>query len=134
MMYLTPCECAEHGWCERHQCRKSRMMFDLCRRSQQHFAAFESGNIPGLLQKAQNFTKAIVGHVADLGQKVSNEVFESRLSICQSCDLCDRDRMLCLHKGCGCNLNVKARWRSQSCPLELWGTSAAIENNQTGGE
>lgn len=42
-MKVTPCECTKPGWCERHQCEKSRHDYELCRRRQDHFELFESG-------------------------------------------------------------------------------------------
>lgn len=119
-MRLTPCDCKQSGWCERHQCWKTPGMFQLCRHSPQYFEAFESGHVPNLLKRAKNFTNAVLTHAADLGNKISDEDFESRLSVCRSCDLCDVERMQCLHDKCGCKLEIKARWRTQNCPRELW--------------
>jgi hypothetical protein len=28
--------------------------------------------------------------------------------------------MICLHAKCGCLLEMKARWESESCPKSLW--------------
>lgn len=42
-MKVTPCECLEPGWCERHQCEKSRHFYELCRRRQDYFEQFENG-------------------------------------------------------------------------------------------
>jgi len=42
-MKVTPCECTEPGWCERHQCEKSRHFYELCRRRQDYFEMFENG-------------------------------------------------------------------------------------------
>ncbi len=42
-MKVTPCECKEAGWCERHQCEKSRHFYELCRRRQDYFEQFENG-------------------------------------------------------------------------------------------
>lgn len=119
-MRLTPCECEQPGWCERHQCHKSHGMLQLCRHSPQYFEAFESGHVPSLFKRATNFAKAAATHAADLGRKVSDEVYDSRLSVCRGCELCDEEKMQCLHYQCGCNLEVKARWRTQKCPRELW--------------
>lgn len=44
---VTDCECTEPGWCERHRCHKTRMWFQLCRRSPQLFALWEQGRGPG---------------------------------------------------------------------------------------
>lgn len=42
-MKVTPCECTKPGWCERHQCEKSRHFYELCRRRQDYFEQFENG-------------------------------------------------------------------------------------------
>lgn len=45
-MKVTPCECLEPGWCERHQCEKSRHHYEMCRRRHDHFQMFEAGESP----------------------------------------------------------------------------------------
>ena len=45
---LTPCECQQPGWCERHQCWKPAAWHLLCRRQQQYFEAWERGEGPRL--------------------------------------------------------------------------------------
>lgn len=119
-MRLTPCECEESGWCEQHQCWKTLGMLKLCRHSPQYFEAFEAGHVPSLLKRAQNFVRAAATHARDFAQKVSDDDFEARLSVCRKCDLCDTAKMQCLHFDCGCNLEIKASWRSQACPRHLW--------------
>ena len=42
-MRLTTCECTQEGWCERHQCQKSRGEFLLCQRSQDAFQQWGTG-------------------------------------------------------------------------------------------
>lgn len=42
-MKVTPCECAEPGWCQRHQCQKSWPLFELCQRRLDVFEAWERG-------------------------------------------------------------------------------------------
>lgn len=42
-MKLTDCQCTEEGWCQRHQCLKSRGMFLLCQRSVAAFEQWERG-------------------------------------------------------------------------------------------
>lgn len=75
---------------------------------------------PGLIQKAVNFGKAVVRHVADRGRKVSDEVYLARLAICTDCPSLNPQRFSCNEQTCGCRLTAKARWRSESCPLQKW--------------
>lgn len=46
-MHVTDCECTEPGWCERHQCEKTRYCFELCRRRQDFFQLWEEKRGPG---------------------------------------------------------------------------------------
>lgn len=143
---ITPCECAEPGFCPRHQCLKGYWQHRLCRRQPTVFEAYERGEGPGqppyipgqlpeeipedriegpgLMQRGWNLAKASARHVAGGLQSVQDDEFELRQSICRSCDFCDRQHMVCLHAGCGCFLNVKARWASESCPLGKWTSSS----------
>lgn len=145
---ITPCECEQPGWCERHHCWKSPGMHLLCRRQMRQFQAWEEGRgpclpppadavidvttadanespdqqpvRPGLAQRAINFGKAVVRHAVDRGRQVSDSDYESRLTVCRSCSLCDLEKMVCNHPGCGCFLNIKARWHSEKCPIDKW--------------
>ena len=45
-MHVTPCECEGPGWCERHQCYKPPHWFQMCRRRQDYFQAWERGQGP----------------------------------------------------------------------------------------
>jgi hypothetical protein len=45
-MQITDCECTEAGWCERHQCNKSPMLFRACKRIPSLFALWEQGDTP----------------------------------------------------------------------------------------
>jgi hypothetical protein len=85
---------------------------------------------PSLARRAVNLGRAVVRHVADRGQKVSDDLYEARLSACRACSLCDTKRLVCLHKSCGCFLTVKARWQSEDCPLQKW-TPIRSESSDT---
>ena len=43
---VTPCKCAQPGWCERHQMHKPMTWFVLCGTSQQTFEEWEAGRGP----------------------------------------------------------------------------------------
>lgn len=69
-MKVTPCECKEPGWCERHQCEKSRHFYELCRRRQDYFELFEKGQtflqrprIKNSSKLACQYREAVVGEV-----------------------------------------------------------------------
>lgn len=42
-MHVTPCECEGPGWCERHKCHKTRLLFQMCRRLPAYFKSWEKG-------------------------------------------------------------------------------------------
>lgn len=69
-----------------------------------------------------NFAKAVARHIQDGGTKVSKEEYARRLEICDTCPLRQGNR--CTHMNCGCRLDLKARWRSENCPVGKW------ENNE----
>lgn len=72
---------------------------------------------PSLLKKAVNFTWAIVKHMATGLAKVTDEAYEERLKTCASCDKLTAARDCSL---CGCPVDLKASWQSESCPAGKW--------------
>jgi hypothetical protein len=87
--------------------------------AKQRIATWTEGG-PSLLQKAANFAGAVVNHVATGMQPATPEVQASRLAICASNECGYHDRGKCLHKDCGCNLQAKAGWAEQACPIGKW--------------
>lgn len=75
---------------------------------------------PGLLQQAANFGKAIVRHAVDGGRHVSDDVYLARLAVCADCPSFDAEKTSCKQRTCGCRVQIKARWRSEECPLQKW--------------
>ena len=50
MFQVTDCPCQRGGWCERHQCEKSPLLWQLCQRNSELFAMWERGAGPGQFQ------------------------------------------------------------------------------------
>jgi len=75
---------------------------------------------PGISRKTINFVWALTKHALDGGKKVEDVVYQKRLEICRSCSSCDTARMVCRDMNCGCKVTRKAKWRSESCPLDKW--------------
>tara|TARA_R110002012_G_scaffold278308_2_gene465883 strand:- start:2265 stop:2690 length:426 start_codon:yes stop_codon:yes gene_type:complete len=71
---------------------------------------------PSLFQKALNLGEALANHVADGMEKVSKKQMATRLSVCQRCPFLAGSECT----KCGCNLSVKASWRSSECPDKRW--------------
>lgn len=128
----TGCICRAPGWCELHHCQKPEHWYHLCRTRSDYFRLWEEGRgpgqvrstdppmEPGLIAKAFNFGQAAVRHVRDGLHRVDDATYNKRLEICRSCASCDLVRMVCRERDCGCQLHVKARWRSESCPRGKW--------------
>ena len=139
-MRLTPCECPVAGWCERHQCLKSEPMFQLCRRNRDVFRAWEDGNgkcipisptedntdqsspsdIPSASRRVMNLASAAVRHAMSGFERANQDLIEARLEICRQCASCEITNMICREKSCGCYVQIKAGWASESCPLLKW--------------
>lgn len=128
------CQCPAAGFCSRYLREMSDQDFAVCRgaaftpdvcqqlreqwRRQAEERAAESE--PGLLHKAANFSKAAAQHARDGGRRVDDDEYRRRLAICRDCSYCAPRRMICRHNNCGCRLQIKAHWRSSTCPLDLW--------------
>lgn len=76
-MPKTGCECEGPGWCERHQCSKSRLRYDLCRTNIAFFQMWENGHGPGQLGHSQR-NPAEVKLCIHLGDLLGTET-------CQGC-------------------------------------------------
>jgi len=74
---------------------------------------------PGILKKAANLTKAVVKHVNN-PTILSDADKEKRLLACRNCSYCDKAKMICSHKKCGCFLSKKSGWESEDCPVGRW--------------
>ena len=63
---------------------------------------------PSVIQKASNFAIASAKYARSGFKKVSAEVKEGRLATCNKC---------------GCPLNVKTEWATESCPIGKWSST-----------
>ena len=150
-MRNTPCECPAAGWCERHQCEKSEPLFQLCRRNQAAFRAWEDGHgpggpvtgnvadnnasteMPGLGRRIINLGAAAARHVMSGFHRVSDAECDARLAICVQCPSCEVSRMICREQYCGCYLQTKVRWASEDCPKGFW-PAVVLANEDTPGD
>lgn len=80
----------------------------------------EEPQAPGLFARSWNFTRAVVRHMADGAALVPDDEYAARLGACGRCRLLDPERRVCRHPACGCFVDVKASWRSESCPAKRW--------------
>jgi len=73
---------------------------------------------PNMLNKAWNLTKSIVEYAKSGFENTSKDNYKKRLTICDSCNLLDKDKGKCTV--CGCVMAVKAKWEVEKCPKDKW--------------
>ena len=86
---------------------------------------------PSMMQKASNFAKASAKYAASGFKKVSAEVKEGRLAICKGCKFRVGEEEDPGCNKCGCPLNIKTEWATESCPIGKW--SSTFGQSQSGG-
>lgn len=91
-------------------------------------------NPPNLIDKIVNLTNSTVKHFKNGFINVSNLIQQERLAICQKCEKYDNSNPsspTC--NECGCFLNIKTSWASESCPLKKWSAIATQSSGGCGG-
>lgn len=83
---------------------------------------------PSLATKALNFVVAVARHAGSGFAKVSNETYEGRLAACLNCPWLSKRGMAC--EKCGCPVEKKARWASESCPEGRWPLKTTEEGDK----
>lgn len=133
------CTCTSAGYCERYGRHMPALLFHACknnpklRESMDDAAKQRKENPdyeekkkieltlvepPTAIDKIKNFSKAVVKHVKDGLREVTEKEFEERLSICKACEYYKDGT--CIHKDCGCILDIKCKWASEECPEKKW--------------
>jgi hypothetical protein len=78
---------------------------------------------PGITQMTQSALGSMVGWIKSGARKVSQEVIDSRLSICSSCEWWEAKALKntgrCIK--CGCSTWAKLRMATERCPTGKWG-------------
>ena len=111
----------------------------LTKKQTRHPKGTDAGG-PTAIQKAANFTKAAVKHVATGRKHATLEVIQQRFSVCENCPsklfaeiesppkrLQDAGTVgTCLYRSCGCYIHDtktfpnKLAWDSEKCPNNHW--------------
>lgn len=79
---------------------------------------------PSFLQKAINFSSAVVHDVATGMQRCTEEEMDERIEICKTCPFYNHEDSSC--NKCGCSLSRKKiyrnklYWKSTGCPIGKW--------------
>jgi hypothetical protein len=78
-----------------------------------------AGNFPkpNLIEQAVSLGKAVVGHAVDGFRNVSDEVYNERMEICESCEHFTEQKTC---KLCTCHMQTKCQWASSECPIKKW--------------
>lgn len=138
-----PCQCQKPGRCSRYERTMNLREWQICSdncppeipcnspHDSESYRRFwddvKNQNIkhsPGLIHKIVNFTSAVVNHAINGFQNVPEDVYQQRLTLCQSnqCGYYKENR--CTHQKCGCRLAgdliAKLRWSSEKCPVGKW--------------
>lgn len=70
--------------------------------------------MPSKIKKAITFGKALVNRIKTGSKDVNDAVYQARLDICNRCEFLEgKDCLLC-----GCPVDKKAKWASESCPAK----------------
>ena len=90
-----------------------------------------SCSMPSLFQSSKNFLISTAKHIANNATSTSKKNQKLRLSICRSCDFFQKDSQRCLK--CGCYVNIKTSWASESCPEGKWDVEKTCKKKKTSG-
>lgn len=129
---MAICELDENNFCKRHnEVHKGRKLYlsQLDSPHGEHYRLYWDcvrDQSPSALAKLTNFGLALAKRIVSRGADVSDDIYNKRLSICDSCEHCDKstDQWEC--KLCGCHLKEgvvlpgKARWATENCPIGKW--------------
>jgi len=73
---------------------------------------------PNLMVKAYNLLKASYRRAKDGFEDVDASTYYDRVHTCSRCDELDLEELECTV--CGCPIEVKAKWKTESCPKNKW--------------
>lgn len=76
---------------------------------------------PSMAKQASSFFAAVKNETKSIingDAKISKELQNKRMKICEECVFFDLGSNRC--KKCGCFLKIKTAWRSQKCPIGKW--------------
>jgi len=80
------------------------------------------------IDKIKSFTSSLVDFAKSGFEHVPKYIKSSRLKVCESCDRMNKDNKTC--NECGCYLDIKTGWATESCTLGKWNALPILENTQ----
>ena len=72
--------------------------------------------MPSLANQAWNLVKSTTDYVQSGMENVSADDYKVRLKVCGGCPFREKDRCT----KCGCFIQVKAKWKTATCPDHRW--------------
>lgn len=73
---------------------------------------------PNMMIKSYNLLKAVSKRVLGGLENVDEVTFYDRVHTCSRCDYFDHVEKECIT--CGCPIETKASWKTESCPHNKW--------------
>jgi hypothetical protein len=110
--------------CELRQDKKNRIKCINCKKVYGKVGEVDISKLstscsrPSILQMSKNLATSTIKHLANGAAAASSDQQKLRSSICESCDFFDADSKRC--NSCGCFVNIKVTWASESCPEGKW--------------
>lgn len=80
-----------------------------------------SGTYPKIGKMASTFVKALKDEAISIAsgeESIDQNTIDKRIDTCNSCDFFMKKNERCIK--CGCFIKLKARMRSQTCPIGKW--------------
>lgn len=81
-----------------------------------------------MIEKLISFNESLNNYINSEQPEVTDQVFFRRMVVCKDCEFYKKTLSRC--DKCGCFLHIKARWATEKCPLDKWGTEVATKQNQ----
>lgn len=120
------CKLDSNNYCERHKCIHFGRLLEISQMDnefgEKHRQLWDKQMEPGYAEKVKNFANSTIKFFQSGRQKTSDAQYAERLSICETCDHCDKSVETWHCKLCGCPLKEsnywpgKARWATEDCP------------------
>jgi hypothetical protein len=104
------------------------MMFDT------EFIDTTKNKISKTIKTVKGFVNSAATYIQSGMVNVSDSIKQERLEVCKSCDQYnDKDKNNPTCNECGCFLQIKTGWATESCPLKKWPPIATQSNGGCGG-
>ena len=73
-----------------------------------------------MFEKVKSFNDSVQKFISNDLPEVTDSEFFDRMNICKDCEFYNKLQSKCIK--CGCFLFVKARWATEKCPIDKWGS------------